>query len=362
MILGELLSGIHLVFWEALQALLPLLGFFLVFQVAVLRWPLDYMLRTLQGMVLALLGLTLFLHGVYVGFMPSGELMGELLGRGHPLWLPLAGAALGFCATIAEPAVRVLGHQVEDASGGHISGKILVYTLSLGVALAVGISMVRIVWGFPVQALVVPGYLLVLVLLYFSNPEFTAIAFDAGGVATGPMTVTFVMAVAVGTATALEGRDPVMDGFGLIAMVALAPILTVMVLGLVYARKEAEEDMEKESAHDLVVAIMKRGWAETVIKAAKSRGASGGTILCGRGSWEEKEKKLLGVPIEPEREAILTVVHSELTDAVIDAMVKAGHLERPNTGIVFAVPLKRVEGLGHHGYEDEPEGPGTEQS
>ena len=136
-------------------------------------------------------------------------------------------------ATIAEPAVHILSYEVEKASAGSIREKTILATLSLGVALFVALGMAKIIYGVPIHYILVPGYLLALLLMRFCDPTFVAIAFDAGGVATGPMTVTFVLAVALGIATAMEGRDPVLDGFGLIALVAMAPILSVMVLGLI---------------------------------------------------------------------------------------------------------------------------------
>jgi len=113
-------------------------------------------------------------------------------------------------------------------------------TLSLGVGVFVALGMAKLLAGFPILWVVVPGYLLVLAMARFSKPDYVAAAFDAGGVATGPMTVTFVMAVVLGAAEALEGRDPVADGFGLIAMVALAPILSIMILGMIYSRRRSD--------------------------------------------------------------------------------------------------------------------------
>ena len=112
-------------------------------------------------------------------------------------------------------------------------------------AIFVALDMVRIVYGLPFQYLIVPGYLLALVLLKFSDPAFTAIAFDAGGVSTGPMTVTFILSMAVGAATVMEGRSAVVDGFGLIALVALAPILSIMLLGMIYKKREGKDDGDK---------------------------------------------------------------------------------------------------------------------
>ncbi|ARK28573.1 hypothetical protein BkAM31D_01090 [Halalkalibacter krulwichiae] len=164
------------------------------------------------------------------------------------LWVLIPiGFVLGFVATFAEPAVRILNHEVEKVSGGYIPQKVMLYTLSIGVALSIALSMLRMIVGIPLWYFIIPGYLLALVLMRFSTKSFTAIAFDSGGVATGPMTVTFIVAMTVGIASVLEGRDPLLDGFGMIALVALSPILSVLTLGLLYGRKEKENERTFES-------------------------------------------------------------------------------------------------------------------
>lgn len=159
------------------------------------------------------------------------------------------GFVLGFVATFAEPAVRILNHEVEKVSGGYISQRVLLFTLSIGVGISIALSMVRILVGIPLWYFIIPGYLAALVMMRFSSRTFTSVAFDSGGVATGPMTVTFILAMAVGIAGTVEGRDPLLDGFGMIAMVALAPILAVLTLGLLYGREEKknEDDIKSEA-------------------------------------------------------------------------------------------------------------------
>jgi len=225
-----------------LQALAPLVAFFVFFQVFYLKLPGRYVRNMIKGIALTFIGLVLFLQGVQAGFMPVGTRMGELLGGMKLGWLLIPiGFLLGLVATMAEPAVRVLAQEVERTSSGSIRERVIVVTMSLGVALFVALGMARIVWGVPLHFIILPGYLAALVLMLLCDRTFVAIAFDAGGVATGPMTVTFVLAVALGIATAIEGRDPVIDGFGLIALVAMAPILSIMALGVIVrmARKRS---------------------------------------------------------------------------------------------------------------------------
>ncbi len=227
---------------EVLLALVPLLVFFLFMHFFFLKLPRRKLLTIFKGIVLAFFGLSLFLQGVYVGFLPAGEAMGEALGSLDYNWILVpVGFALGLAATFAEPAVRVMGHEVERTSSGYITKQIILYTMSLGVALSVALSMWRILAGIPLWYFIIPGYGLALLLMFFSSRTFVGIAFDSGGVATGPMTVTFILTMALGVASSIEGRDPLLDGFGMIALVALAPILTILVLGLLYDRKERKD-------------------------------------------------------------------------------------------------------------------------
>lgn len=228
---------------EVTMALIPLALFFLFFQFFMLKLPWSKVKDIIIGVLLAFAGLSLFLQGVYVGFLPVGQEIGDIVSAWEYKWVMIPiGFLLGFVATFAEPAVRVLNLEVDKVTGGYIPGKILLYTLSVGVALSIGIAMARIIYGIPLWYFIGPGYALALGMTLFSTEKFTAIAFDAGGVATGPMTVTFILAIALGFAENIEGRDPLIDGFGMIALVALAPILSVLTLGLLYKFKESQAD------------------------------------------------------------------------------------------------------------------------
>ncbi len=214
----------------------PLAALLIGFQALFLRVPWSTIVRTVRGLGFAYVGLALFLQGVNAGFMPAAKHLGRALALSRWPWLLVPiGFVLGLVATLAEPAVRILNHEVEKASGGHIPARILMGTISLGVAMSVAMAMLRALLGFPVWYLLLPGYALALGLAWSARPEFTAIAFDSGGVATGPMTVTVILAVSVGVAEVLPGRNPLSEGFGLVALVALAPIVVVLVLGRLYA-------------------------------------------------------------------------------------------------------------------------------
>ncbi|UJF26556.1 DUF1538 domain-containing protein [Planococcus sp. 107-1] len=241
-------DGFSQILEEVGIALVPLFIFFALFQVFMLKLPKQRVLQILLGFFLTFLGLAFFLQGVHVGFFPIGEMMGKTLGEKSATWILIPiGFILGFVATFAEPAVSIMNDEVDRVTGGYISQKMMLYTVSIGVGLSVALSMFRILSGVSLWYFLIPGYLLALVLIFFSEKIFIAIAFDSGGVSTGPMTVTFISAMAVGVASVTEGRDPLSDGFGLIALVALTPILAVLILGLIFKSKGGAKKNEPES-------------------------------------------------------------------------------------------------------------------
>ncbi|MGM0651449.1 MAG: DUF1538 domain-containing protein [Bacillota bacterium] len=246
MSLDYFLYGFDEVLKEVLTAMSPILVLFLLF-LLIFKLPKKMLLTLFQGVIFAFLGLTLFLQGVHVGFLPVGNEMGSIIGGMSNRWIliPL-GFILGFVATLAEPAVRILCNQVEKTSSGTIRSNLILFTLCLAVGIIIALGMTRVVYGIPFYYIIIPGYLFAIILMIFSKPSFTAIAFDSGGVATGPMTVTFIMAMAVGAADIMEGRDAVVDGFGLIALVALAPIIMVMLLGFLFPDDAEVEDEDSE--------------------------------------------------------------------------------------------------------------------
>ncbi|HBI72724.1 MAG TPA: DUF1538 domain-containing protein, partial [Lachnospiraceae bacterium] len=201
--------------------------------------PKRPLLKIGSGILYTFIGLVLFLTGVNVGFMPAGNFLGSELAGGDYQWtlIPL-GMLLGFFIVAAEPAVSVLKQQVEDITEGHISGKVLGLNLSIGVAISVGLSMLRVVTGISIWYMVLPGYAIALLLTFFVSPLFTAIAFDSGSVASGPLTATFLLPFAVGATQAIGG-NVLTDAFGIVAMVAMTPLITIQILGVVYRVKSA---------------------------------------------------------------------------------------------------------------------------
>jgi hypothetical protein len=223
---------------EMAIALLPVVVIFLLFQVIKLRMSGRDLGKIFIGILYTYIGLVLFLVGVNVGFSALGSVMGtDLAGeKTRYLLIPLA-MALGWFIISAEPAVVVLEKQVEEVSAGAIPGKAIKYSMSIGVSLAMGISMLRVLCGISIMWFLVPGYALALLLCFFVPDIYTAIAFDSGGVASGPLTATFMLRLTIGTATSL-GRDIFTDAFGVVAMVALMPLISIQLLGLVYGRRK----------------------------------------------------------------------------------------------------------------------------
>lgn len=224
-------------------AIVPLVALFLVFQLFMLRLPRREVKDILTGTVLAAAGLFLFLLGVGIGFLPFGRAIGEAAGAMREPWLLVViGLLLGFVTTWGEPAVRILADQVEDASNGSIPGILVLYAVCFGVAVWVTLGMLRISYGIPLLYLLVPGYGIAIIMIWMSDKDFVSIAIDAGGVATGPLANTFLLALALGASAAMGDQDPVSHGLGFVTLIALAPIISVMVLGLlIRKRNDARE-------------------------------------------------------------------------------------------------------------------------
>lgn len=223
---------------EMAVSLLPIVLFFAAFQLVSRRGSSKRQrIRIGIGLVYTYIGLVLFLTGVNVGFMPAGNFLGQTIAAlpYRAIIIPI-GMAIGYFIVLAEPAVYVLMKQVEELTDGAISGRAMKLSLSVGVSVSVGLAMVRVLTGLSIFWLIIPGYAIALGLSFFVPKIFTAIAFDSGGVASGPMTATFLLPFAMGACAAVGG-DIVTDAFGVVAMVAMTPLITIQILGLVYQFK-----------------------------------------------------------------------------------------------------------------------------
>jgi hypothetical protein len=224
---------------EVTLALLPIALLFLIFNFVSFKLTKRPFRKIVKGLIYTFVGLVLFLVGVNAGFMDVGGIVGHKLAMlENKFILVLTGFCLGLVTILAEPAVYVLTHQIEDVTGGYVPRKLVLIALSIGVGFSVALSMLRIIvpeiklWHY-----LLPGYIIALGLMYVAPKLFIGMAFDSGGVASGPMTATFILAFAQGAAEAIEGANVMVEGFGIIAMVAMTPLIALQTLGLIFKIK-----------------------------------------------------------------------------------------------------------------------------
>ena len=232
-------------FHEVAVCLAPIGAFFAIFQVVSLHLSRKKVLKIVVGLLYTYFGLVLFLTGVNVGFSPAGSYLGQQIAALSYHWILIPiGMLMGWFIVQAEPAVHVLNKQVEEITSGASPGKALSTSLSIGVAVSIGLAMTRVLTGISIFWFLIPGYLAALILSFLVPSMFTAIAFDSGGVASGPMTATFLLPFAMGACEALGG-NVITDAFGVVAMVAMTPLLTIQLLGLFYQWKLKRTAPEK---------------------------------------------------------------------------------------------------------------------
>ena len=225
-------------FKEVAVALIPIAAAFALFQMLFRRYKRHQLMRVGFGFLFTYIGLAMFLCGVNVGFMPVGQIIGAGIADCGYAWLLIPiGMVIGYFIVAAEPAVHVLTKQVEEISNGFVTAKMMQTALSVGVCISVGIAMLRILTGISVLWFLIPGYVFALVLTRYVSPIFTGIAYDSGGVASGPMTATFLLPFAMGACEALGG-NVMTDAFGIVAMVAMTPLITIQMMGFITQMKE----------------------------------------------------------------------------------------------------------------------------
>ncbi|MBQ8412088.1 MAG: DUF1538 domain-containing protein [Lachnospiraceae bacterium] len=232
---------------EIAVSLLPIVVFFGLFQLVSRDINKRSLIKISIGLVYTYLGLVLFLTGVNVGFMPAGNFLGQTMAGLSYAWIIVPiGMIIGYFIVRAEPAVFVLTKQVEEITSGAISAKAMGMSLSIGVAASVGLAMTRVLTGISILWFLIPGYAIALILTFFVPKIFTAIAFDSGGVASGPMTATFLLPFAMGACEALGGNI-ITDAFGIVAMVAMTPLITIQIMGVIFKVKESKLHKENEA-------------------------------------------------------------------------------------------------------------------
>lgn len=228
---------------EVMISLLPVAAVFAIFQLLSHRYRRRQIKRVLVGFGYTYIGLVLFLCGVNVGFAPVGSSMGSAIASASWKWLLVPiGMLIGYYIVKAEPAIQVLNHQVEDVTNGAVSAKAMNRCLSVGVSASVGLAMLRVLTGLPIYYIIIPGYIIALALSRLVPKMFVGIAFDSGGVASGPMTTTFLLPLSIGACDA-AGGNIMTDAFGVVALVALTPLIAVQIMGMVYQYKLNRADM-----------------------------------------------------------------------------------------------------------------------
>jgi hypothetical protein len=357
-VFGPIIQKLPHILFESLIALLPIMILFFLYNFIKFRISKDELSGIIKGLFLTLLGLTIFLTAVNSGFMDMGRIIGMELGKMSPWILVAIGFILGLIVVLVEPAVHVLGAQIEEVTSGHIPISLIRGTLSIGVGIAIALSMVRIVvpevklWYF-----LIPSFLIAVLLSFKSDPVFVGIAYDAGGVASGPMTATFVLAFAQGAATIIDTADVLADGFGVIAMVAMAPVFSIMILGTIFRHKRIEVPaIEKKAVvsthlveevnmdHVCIMAIVNRGLADKVVDVARQSGAKGATIMRGRGTAEHDKVTLplIHIELQPEKEIIWFITATHVSAHIANSLLNDTLLDKEGEITVFISPTEAM--------------------
>ncbi len=226
---GKVLSGTML---DVVIALGLIVVFFFILQFTVLKLPKKKILQIIIGILYTFIGLVIFLTAVEVGFMPIGFKIGQALASFNKPLLVVFGFVIGFVVVLAEPAVHVLNKQVEEITDGKVTKRSMLIALTIGVGISIGLSMIRIIFNFSILYYLIPGYALSIGLSFFVPKIYTAIAFDSGGVASGPLTSSFILPMAIGACSVVWGADKILElAFGIVAMVAMTPLITIQLLG-----------------------------------------------------------------------------------------------------------------------------------
>lgn len=253
-IITPFLEGSPSYITEVAIALLPVIVFVAIFNFARLKLSNRKLAKIGVGFISVFVGLVIFLVGVNIGFAPAGQIIGaNIVNSGYGWTLIPAGVLMGFFSVIAEPAVHVLIDQIEEISGGTIKKRQILLTLMIGAGIALGLSMTRVLTGISIWWIIVPGYAVAIILSFFSPKIFTAIAFDSGGVASGPMTAAFILPFAIGASVA-AGGSVLKDAFGVVALAAMMPLIAIQIMGIVSKVRSAKFRQKSQPATEREVA------------------------------------------------------------------------------------------------------------
>lgn len=247
-ILSPFINAIGHTASESLLSIAPIIAIFIIFNFTWFKLKYKQFIKIFKGLFYVFIGLVIFLVGVNEGFMDVGSLIGKFVAElDNKVWIFLVALVIGFVVILAEPAVYVLTHQIEDITNGYVKRKIVLAALSIGMGLALVLNMIRIfVPGMELWHILLPGYILALALMFITPKIFVGMAFDSGGVASGPMSATFILAFSQGVAFRDGAQAVVADAFGMIALIAFTPIITIQVLGILFKMKSKKEGLTNE--------------------------------------------------------------------------------------------------------------------
>jgi nitrogen regulatory protein PII len=378
--LESVLAGLFAV----VRDVVPILLVIFFFQYGILKKKIDDLKTVIVGFILVILGLYAFILGLEMGLFALGESMAYQLTQTGLIWLIYIFAfAIGFSTTMAEPALMAIAKKAKEISDGKINDLVLRLFVAVGVAVGIALGAYRIVNGGEIQYYIMVGYMIVVALTFIAPKHIIPIAYDSGGVTTSTVTVPLVAALGIGLATNIEGRSPLMDGFGLIAFASLFPMITVMVYGIIAEKfgvksdteiADADEKVEaaktkvlKDDADDMslstinldgtgkmhsmqldfsaVVIIVPQGKEEDALHAAKEAGASGVTILNASGMGLAELDNFYRHSPEDNDKLLLFIVPTQIVDNIIKEIIRKLHITTTGDGIAFCVPISHMKGI-----------------
>ena len=351
------------------------------FQILVLQQPFPNIGSVLVGIVCVILGLALFVQGLEMGLFSVGETMAfELTRYDNNIIIYSFGFLIGFSTTMAEPSLTAIAKKAKEISDGKINDFVLRLFVALGVAIGISLGSYRIVVGGEIVYYIMAGYLFVIVLTFMAPKYIIPIAYDSGGVTTSTVTVPLVAALGLGLATNIEGRDPLIDGFGLIAFASLFPMLTVMLYGLITDKMGVKGEYEKEQIHinelrhaledvqnmglaainvegtgkthsytmpfSAVHVIVPKEKTETALLAAKKAGARGVTIMDAHGMGLSQLDNFYNRLQEESRDAnLMFITQTKNVDTIIKAIITDLDIAGEGHGLTFSYPVSHIKGL-----------------
>ena len=383
--LSSIINGIS----NVIKDVIPILAIILFFQYGVIKKNIHNLKTVFFGFILVIFGLYAFILGLELGLFSLGETMAYQLTKTNSIFIIYAfGFAIGFSTTMAEPALMAIAKKAKEISDGKINDFALRLFVAVGVAIGIALGAFRIVDGGHIHYYIIVGYIVVIILTFLAPKYIIPIAYDSGGVTTSTVTVPLVAALGIGLATNIEGRSPLIDGFGLIAFASLFPMITVMVYGIITEKLGIKSDTEIEAANILrgalvdvenmclstvnidateqrhslelafsaVVVIVPKDKKEDALHAAYDGGATGVTILDGHGMGLKEMDNIYRTTYEANDAILLFILPEKLVNAVIKNIIHRLHITTTGDGIAFAFPITHMKGISlrqQHVFEDE---------